>query len=184
MNDWFYMVDDATRGGLRQLLASNVRRLRIARHLSLSQLARSTGTSKATLSGIENGRANPTVETLATLAGALGASLAEVLQELPPGEVRVVRAVGGERRRLLGAVGGDLELLEIALRPREVYEAKPAATGSRAHLYVLQGKLIAGPVERVTELAAGDFVSFPADVPHVYEAGRHPAHVLLLSPEV
>jgi transcriptional regulator with XRE-family HTH domain len=55
------MVHDAAASPLQDLLAANLRRLRIARHLSLSELARATGMSKATLSGIENSRANPTV---------------------------------------------------------------------------------------------------------------------------
>jgi quercetin dioxygenase-like cupin family protein len=46
---------------------------------------------------------------------------------------------------------------------------------------VLEGKLIAGPVERVTELSAGDYASFPIDVPHVYETGRAAARALLLT---
>jgi len=33
----------------------------------------------------------------------------------------------------------------------------------------------------VTELGAGDYASFPADVPHVYESGRHPARALVLT---
>jgi quercetin dioxygenase-like cupin family protein len=46
---------------------------------------------------------------------------------------------------------------------------------------VLQGKLITGPVELSTELAAGDYASFPTDVPHLYEAGRTPARALVIS---
>ena len=37
------------------------------------------------------------------------------------------------------------------------------------------------PLARITELTVGDYVSFPTDVPHVYEAGRQPARALLLS---
>jgi transcriptional regulator with XRE-family HTH domain len=184
------MVDDRAVSEVQNLLASNLRRLRIARHLSLSELARGTGMSKATLSGIENGRANPTVETLAALAGALRVSLIELLEETPLGEVKVVRASrnGLERRdrapqRLIDAIApaGALALAEIELASGQVREGEPNPTGSRAHLYVLQGKLIAGPVERITELEAGDYISFPADVPHIFEAGRRTARALLLS---
>jgi transcriptional regulator with XRE-family HTH domain len=184
------MIDDQSRSGVQQVLAANLRRLRIARHLSLSELARATGMSKATLSGIENARANPTVDTLASLAGALRISLGELLEEIPLAEVRIVRAAqarteqrDGVSRRLLDAVSsdGDLDLAEISLAPCEISEVNASATGSRAHVYVLQGKLIAGPVERPTELGTGDYASFPADVPHLYEAARHPARALLLT---
>src|SRR5580658_121066 len=123
------MIDDGASGGgggggVRAVLAANLRRLRIARHLSLSELARATGVGKATLSGIENGRANPTVETLAALAGALRASLGELLEEPPLGEMRVVRAAhakleldGGAPRRALETIpaGAAVEAAELAL---------------------------------------------------------------------
>ena len=75
----------------QDVLAANLRRLRIARRLSLSELARATGMSKATLSSVESGRSNPTIETLAALAGALRVALGELLEEPPVGEVRIVR---------------------------------------------------------------------------------------------
>jgi len=181
------MVDHQAVQGV---LAANLRRLRIARHLSLSELARATGISKATLSSIENGRANPTVDTLAGLAGALRVSIGELLEQLPLGEVRIVRGaqarvgqVDGIPQRALDelVVNGELRLAEISLSARQARELDPKPVGSRAHLFVLEGKLIAGPVERITELAGGDYASFPTDVPHVYEAGRQPARALLLS---
>jgi transcriptional regulator with XRE-family HTH domain len=172
------------------VLAANLRRQRIARGLSLSELARNTGIGKATLSGIENGRANPTVETVAGLAGALRIPLAELLGETPIGEVRIVRASErssepreGTLRRLLEAIpaGRDLELSEIALGARELLLCDAGANGSRAHVYVLHGKLITGPAARPSELSPGDYASFPADVPHLYEAVRHPARALVLT---
>jgi transcriptional regulator with XRE-family HTH domain len=184
------MINDRGALDTQGLLAANLRRLRIARHLSMSELARATGVSKATLSGIENKRANPTVETLATLAGALRVSMVELLEEAPLGEVRVVRAAqrrseqgDGVPRQLLEALSldGSLELAEIAMPAGELHEAKAQSSGSRAHLYVIEGTLIAGPVERASELAAGDYASFPADVPHAYEAVRQPARALLLT---
>jgi quercetin dioxygenase-like cupin family protein len=78
-------------------------------------------------------------------------------------------------------VDGELRLAEISLGARQAQELDAKPVGSRAHLFVLEGKLIAGPVERITELAGGDYASFPTDVPHVYEAGRAPARALLLS---
>ena len=184
------MVDDGSTPAIQETLAANLRRLRIARHLSLSELARATSISKATLSSVENARANPTIETLAALASALRIPLGELLEELPPGEVRVVRASSGRseqhdgitRRRLETiALEGSLELEEISLAAGRLQEIPSKPKSSRAHVYVLQGKLLAGPVERVTELGPGDYASFPADVTHVYETQRHPSTALALS---
>ncbi len=175
---------------MQDVLAANVRRLRIARHLSLSELARATGMSKATLSGIERGRCNPTVDTLASLGRVLRVSFAELLEELPLGEIRIVRASQRSLEPSSGVSRTQLDslararhgrLTELALEPRQLEEPAPMAPGSRAHVYVLQGKLVAGPCERMTELGAGDYASFPVDVPHVYESGRHPARALVLT---
>jgi transcriptional regulator with XRE-family HTH domain len=182
------MIDDRKSSEVQLVLAANLRRLRIARHLSLSGLARETGVSKATLSGIENGRSNPTVETLDGLAHALRTSIGELLQEPSLGEIRVVRATRGEPidrdgmpLRVLDAIpsDGNLEIAELVLGVRQRREVAALASGARAHLYVRAGKLIAGPVERHSELSVGDYASFPADVPQVYESMR-PARALLL----
>jgi transcriptional regulator with XRE-family HTH domain len=184
MNVAFIMIDHAA---IQEVLAANLRRLRIARHLSLSELARATDMSKATLSGIENGRSNPTVETLAGLAGALRVPLGELLDEPPLGDVRVVRAAGarfGQRdglaQRALEAADG-LELAEIVLEPRTAREVAPRPAGARAGVFVLEGTVVAGPVERGTELGPGDYISFPADVPHAYAAVRGGARALVLT---
>jgi transcriptional regulator with XRE-family HTH domain len=160
----------------QDVLAANLRRLRIARRLSLSELARATGMSKATLSSVESGRSNPTVETLAALAAALRVSLGELLEEPPLGEIRVIR--GGRLDRVEEA---GVELSERAWDPHRLDERAPAPAGTRAGVYVLEGKLIAGPVERVTELGTGDYASFPVDVPHLFETERNRARALVLT---
>ena len=160
----------------QDVLAANLRRMRIARRLSLSELARATGMSKATLSSVESGRSNPTVETLAALAGALRVPLGELLEEPPLAEIRVVRA-----GRLDQVEEAGVALSERAWEPHRLEEAGPAAAGTRAGIYVLEGKLIAGPVERVTELSAGDYASFPIDVAHVYETERARARALVMT---
>ncbi len=189
MNVTFFMIDDGNGNDVRRVLAANLRRIRIARHLSLSELSRATGISKATLSGIENGHANPTIGTLGGLVGALRISFGELLEEPPLEEIRVVRATrrrtarDGTPARLLDATssGDSGEVAELVLAARQTYHVEARWSGARAHVYVLAGKLIAGPAERPTELAVGDYASFPADVAQVYEATRHPARALLLT---
>jgi transcriptional regulator with XRE-family HTH domain len=178
LNDAFSMLAPQSQPQTRpqDVLAANLRRMRIARRLSLSELARATGMSKATLSSVESGRSNPTVETLAALAGALRVSLGELLEEPPLGEIRVVRAGHLER-----VEEGGVALSERAWDPHALEEPEPAPPGTRAGVYVLEGKLIAGPVERLTELARGDYASFQIDVPHVYETERTRARALVLT---
>lgn len=173
------MVDDGFAERVQQQLAGNIRRLRIARHLSLSELARATRIGKATLSSIENGRANPTVGTLSAVAAVLQVPVAELLGEPELGEIRVVRAqeADGVERSISAA---PFEVRELSLPPRHSHESEPGPAGSREELFVVEGKLIAGPPERITELARGDYASFPADVARVYETGRQGARALVV----
>src|SRR5215469_3654813 len=64
-----------------QLVARNVRRFRRERAMSLGELARRSGLSKQTLSKIEQGSGNPTVETLALLGAALDVPARRLLTE-------------------------------------------------------------------------------------------------------
>ena len=162
----------------QEVLAANLRRLRIARRLSLSELARATAMSKATLSSVESGRSNPTIETLAALAAALRVSLGELLEEPPMGDVRIVRRGRDEILDRIEEAG--VELFERSWAPRQRDEPDLDGAGARAGVYIVEGRLIAGPVERVTELTAGDYASFPTDLPHVYETERTGARALVL----
>jgi transcriptional regulator with XRE-family HTH domain len=146
--------------------------------------------SKATLSGIESGRGNPTIDTLTALAGALGVTVAELLEEAPAGEIHVARIAethpwppDGEGRRFLETIGklkGSLEIVELALPHHHLQDLRPRTSGSWEGVLVLQGRLIAGPTERITELSVGDYASFPADVPCQYETRRAPTRALVL----
>jgi transcriptional regulator with XRE-family HTH domain len=180
------MDSDATH---RSQLAANIRRLRIAHRMSLSQLARQTAISKATLSGIESANGNPTFETLSALAAALGVELSELVASPPPAEIEIVRAPASRAwpptephelcLREFGSLRGHQELVELALPRLHAHVPPVRSGGSRDAVLVRQGTLIAGPVENISELGTGDFACFPADVPHVYETTADPALVLL-----
>jgi predicted transcriptional regulator len=57
-------VTASTPEGIGTTIGAQVRRLREFRALSLADLARLSGVSRATLSILESGRGNPTVETV------------------------------------------------------------------------------------------------------------------------
>src|SRR3954465_14536137 len=78
-----------------QLVARNAKRFRVERGLSLGDVARRSGLSKQTLSKLENGVGNPTVETLAALGAALDVSLRRLVTEWGT-PVFVQRAEQGE----------------------------------------------------------------------------------------
>lgn len=67
-------------------LASNVRRLRMAKGWSQDQLAASVGIEQNAISLVENARSNPTLTVAEEIALALGVQLHDLLE--PPARLR------------------------------------------------------------------------------------------------
>jgi transcriptional regulator with XRE-family HTH domain len=59
---------------MRRLVGRNVRRIRIKKGLTQERFAEVSGFSQQYISGLEQGRRNPTIVTLYELASALGVS--------------------------------------------------------------------------------------------------------------
>ena len=66
---------------IRQVLGANVRRLRTAKGLSQGELAADAALFQALISEIENGLANPELETLGRIALALGVHPRDLFEE-------------------------------------------------------------------------------------------------------
>lgn len=69
---------------MRKLVGSNVERLRRAQGMTQEQLAERSGFSQQYISGLENGRRNPTVVTLYEIAAALESKPVELLAAATP----------------------------------------------------------------------------------------------------
>ena len=66
------------------IIGNNLQQLRKEQGLSLDQLALKTGVSKAVLSQLENGKVNPTINTIWKIATALHVTYSALLE--PPRE--------------------------------------------------------------------------------------------------
>ena len=66
---------------MRRLVGENARKLRLSRDLTQEQLSELTGLTQQYISGLEQGRRNPTVLTLHQLAQALGTTPAALITE-------------------------------------------------------------------------------------------------------
>ena len=162
------------------VIAASLRRERERANLSLTELARRAGLAKSTLSQLEAGTGNPSVETLWALGVALGVPFSRLVEPAAP-PVRVVRAGQGPRvpseqanytGTLLsaGAPHARRDLYVIELEPGKVRHADAHIPGSVEHLVVGAGRIRTGPVEQPVELGPGDYASFAGDLPHSYEA--------------
>jgi transcriptional regulator with XRE-family HTH domain len=174
-------------------VATRIKALREAMHLSLRDLAERSGVSAPMLSQVERGETSPTLAVAARIAGGLELSLSQLLRLDEGDGVAVVR----EHERLLGGRtdGHRYEVLTPALpgQRAEVSEhtlAPGSATGgpddppiheagSRETAVVLSGRLRLICDGEAYELAKGDAVTFDSDLPHHFEnPGRHEARFL------
>lgn len=83
-------------GSDRPVLGANLRALRETAGLSLSELARRSDIAKGTLSQLESGTGNPTIETVFSLSNALGVPVSSLLTERADPDVVLVRSSGLE----------------------------------------------------------------------------------------
>jgi len=161
-------------------LGDNVRRLRERAGLSLRELAAQATVSTSTLSNIEAGLGNPGVETLVSIAGALGVPFSElVLPHEPDVQVQrsdegiLVKAEGADfSSRLLVAASGRsvTEVYETRMEPDDVYRAEPHLPGVTESVIVVRGRMRVGPVDAAVELGPGDRATFAADQIHTYQS--------------
>ena len=161
-------------------IAAALRRERERVGISLAELARRAGLAKSTLSQLESGTGNPSVETLWSLGVALGVPFSRLV-EPPVPLIRVVRAGQGPRLQsdhadffatllTAGSAHARRDLYVMELEPGGSRQADAHLPGSTEHLVLAAGRLRVGPEHEQIDLEPGDYVAFPGDIPHSYEA--------------
>jgi transcriptional regulator with XRE-family HTH domain len=180
---------DTPRGAAAIGVGRETRRWRRSRGLTLAQVGERSGLNVGYLSQIENGKAVPSLDALAAIAGALDVPAAWLLLDstAPP---RVVRE--GERPRTDGPRGAlvtevdagtsrDVCILEVVVPPGQ-------ATGIHAHAgdehhVVLSGRWRMSQGDHVIELGPGDYLAWDPAVPHdVENVGDVPGRILVIYP--
>jgi XRE family transcriptional regulator, regulator of sulfur utilization len=167
-------------------IGPRIRALRDAMALSLRDLAQRSGVSAPMLSQVERGETSPTLAIAERIASGLDLRLSQLLRLDEGGQVAIVRA--GERRpgnREAAAAGHRAEILtpplpgQRAELSRHVLEPGAATggpgdppmhePGSRETTLVQQGAVVLQIDGERHQLAAGDCVTFDADLPHHFE---------------
>jgi transcriptional regulator with XRE-family HTH domain len=174
----------------RPLVGARIRRRRQERSLTLAQVSDQTGLNVGYLSQIENDKASPSLETLASLAEALDVPIAWFLleQSVAP---RLVRAgerprrsmprAGGAMTQIDGGISRDLAIFEGVMPPghRTGFHAHP---GDEHHI-VLSGRIRIIQGEATVEAGPGDYVLLDGTLPHDAEAiGDEPARLIIVYP--
>lgn len=176
------------------LIGPRVKALREAAGLSLRDLAAASGVSAPMLSQVERGETSPTLQVAARIAAGLDLRLSQLLRLDEDGAVTVVRA---DERRSGGRPesGHVYELLtpplpglraEVSVHRLQSRSVTGEAgdppmhePGARETTLVQAGELLLHVDGETHALAAGDCVTFDADLPHHFENPGKEEAVLL-----
>lgn len=180
---------------LARRIGQRVRDERSARDMSLDDLSRASGVSRAALSQIETRKSSPSIAVMWKIAVGLGIPFTELLggdtevgQVLRRADAQVLRSPDGRMESRPIAPAGTtpwVEIFELRLSARTTHRSEPHAPGTREILVVLSGTLRIDINGTVYDLDAGDSVAFRADQPHAYisnGASEARAHNVIIYP--
>ena len=161
-------------------IGRRLRELRAARGLSLTELARRADVGKGTLSEIETGKRNPTVETLYAVCRPLDVPISALL-----GEERGSDGVaeGGMRTVLLSVrrlPHATVEVFRLEFPAGADHTSPGHGAGVAEHLTVVAGALRVGPLDAEVDVAAGATHTWDSSAAHRYAALEGPGEAVLV----
>ncbi|WP_408896393.1 helix-turn-helix domain-containing protein [Nocardioides sp. R1-1] len=155
--------------GSRSEVGARIRALREARGLSLSALAAQAGIGKGSLSELETGRRNPTLDTLYAVATPLGVPLAALLDDHDGAAVGDAGVVA-TRVRVVHDAEHTTEVYLLRLAPGVERRSPAHPAGVEEQLVVLSGSGVVEHGDGPVPVGPGAHIRFAADRPHAYRA--------------
>lgn len=170
-------------------LALNLAALRAAQRMSQQQLADRAAIPRSTVTNIESGTANPSLDNLVKLSAALGVGIEELIAEprdecvLIPEDQVPVREHGRGKVRvhdLLPERIKGLHIERMEFRPGASMRGTPHVTGTKEYLHVTAGTVSVVVSGKMFAVASGAVLAFPGAQPHSY-VNRGTAHATAFS---
>lgn len=174
-------------------LSVNLKTIREARNLTQQKLAELARVPRATLSNMESGEANPTLNALAGVGSALQVSIEELIGT-PKEDVRHYKVnelptktrSEVEIRKIVPHPLPAIDIERMHLKPGARMAGIPHRNGTREYLTCEKGSIVLNTNGDSYDLAEGDVVVFRGDQRHSYHnPGRINAvgySMLILSP--
>ena len=167
----------SARDKIPRYLADNLLALRLKKGMSQAQLAGEAEIPRSTLTNIESGSGNPSLQNLVKISAALQVGIEELLsrprsecdlivaKDVPlekrsQGRVRVYKLVPDKIKGL------DVDRIEI--EAGATMAGHPHLPGAKEYFSVLQGEVTVAVAGEKYVVAKGDVLAFPGDQPHSY----------------
>lgn len=159
--------------------------------LSIAEVARQAKIAKSTLSQLEAGIGNPSIETLWSICLVLNIQVSHLLE--PPIQTpKVIRHGEGTtlasknnnyRATLLAACPPNTcrDIYQIEVEPGQVHVSEPHHQGVVEHVIITKGKARLGLASENYELDEGDYISYSGALPHIFEALQGRTSAILVS---
>lgn len=160
------------------VVASNAKRIREQKKLTLDAAAERTGVSRSMLAQIEKGDVNPTISVLWKIANGYKVSFTSLVERRDDA-ICVVRQ--GDTEPLTEDDGKYLnypvftfnektlfETYRIVIEPSGGLSAQPHLNGSEEYITVFAGEVEIAVAEKRFCLRRGDSIRFAANVAHAY----------------
>ncbi|MDR3594466.1 XRE family transcriptional regulator [Clostridium sp.] len=164
---------------LNLIIGNKLRDIRNKRNLSLDEVTKLTGVSKAMLGQIERGQSNPTVSTLWKIATGLKVSFSFFIDENQD-DLKIVDQdeispiiEDNNRMRLYPIFPFDankgFEIFTIELEPGCNHISTPHNNGVEEYIIVTEGEIELNINDIKFILQKGNSIKFMANKPHVYK---------------
>jgi transcriptional regulator with XRE-family HTH domain len=181
-------------GAPLEVIAASLRRERRRAGLSLAEVARRAGVAKSTLSQLEAGSGNPSVETLWALGVALDVPFSRLVEPQRP-RVQLIRAgegpaVASERADYVATLlascppNARRDIYLVRAQPGTARESDPHMPGVVEHVVLSTGSALVGVAADPVELRPGDYIAYPGDAAHVFRALEPDTVAVLVSEHV
>ena len=159
-------------------IAQNIKELRKKRNLTQDTLAKRSGVTRSSITLIESGSSNPTLEILIKISQTLHISIDELVSS-PYVECRHIKAIdiphtskqGVLVKKLLPDKIYGTEIDELCLNPGAVMTGTPHITGTKEYFNCIEGQVTIYVLGQAFHLKEGDVLSFPGDKNHSYKNG-------------
>lgn len=180
---------------LESAMGDRLKTLRMAGGMTLDDLARTSGVSRAMISRIERAEVSPTAALLARLCSALGLSLSAFFESAAQHQASPLARLADQpvwrdpdsfyRRRSVSpsGTGSRVDVVEVEFPPgaRVHFAPQPVGIGMTQHVWLFEGALEMTVGETVHRLAPGDCLYMAiGDVHAFHNPGETPARYAVI----